>query len=306
MRTLYQSPVVFNAEEHTYSYEGRLLQGITGLIHKHLFPNTYDGVPQHVLDAAAEYGTLIHSTCELFDTIGIEPNNPQVKAYADMIEKNGFKHNSSEYLVSDEKNFASCIDKVYEVDENTFILGDIKTTSKLYKDSVAWQLSIYATFFERQNEGAKVAKLYAIWLPKEKYGKPQLIEVERIPNEEVDRLLECEVNGTMYEPIGGALVAQEGLPLAVQQMRDYVVQVLDDFAEAEARKKDMMAKVGEIMRTNELKHCKLEGAFDFSLSADSQRKTLDVDALKADYPDIDWDKYYKVSNVKGALKVKRL
>lgn len=28
----------------------------------------------------------------------------------------------------------------------------------------------------------------------------------------------------------------------------------------------------------------------------SVRKTLDVDRLKSDYPDIDWDKYYKVSS----------
>ena len=81
------------------------------------------------------------------------------------------------------ENYASCIDKVYRYDDNTFFLGDIKTTYKLNKEYVQWQLSIYAHLFEKEtNKGAKVSSIFAIWL---RGTTHQIVELERIPDEKV-------------------------------------------------------------------------------------------------------------------------
>ena len=67
---LRKSPVVFHDKEHRYDLDGQDLHGITPII-AWLFPNTYQGIPQSVLNKAAEYGSLIHSKCELYDSLGI-------------------------------------------------------------------------------------------------------------------------------------------------------------------------------------------------------------------------------------------
>ena len=74
MRSLYESPVVFNPEHHTYDLNGHQLSGVTPII-AWLFPDTYKGIPQSVLDNAANYGKMIHSKCELFDSLGIIPTD---------------------------------------------------------------------------------------------------------------------------------------------------------------------------------------------------------------------------------------
>ncbi len=69
-------------------------------------------------------------------------------------------------------------------------LGDIKTTASLDREYLSWQLSIYAYLFELQNPLIKVDKLFGIWL---RGNKSELVEIERKPDAEVKRLLECEI-----------------------------------------------------------------------------------------------------------------
>ena len=59
---LYQSPVLFDVDRHDYTLNGEKLSGVTPII-AWLFPDTYKGIPKHILDQAAEYGTLIHKKC---------------------------------------------------------------------------------------------------------------------------------------------------------------------------------------------------------------------------------------------------
>jgi hypothetical protein len=64
-------------------------------------------------------------------------------------------------------NYASNIDKVYRVSDDTFSLGDIKTygvMSPKKREKAKWQLSIYAYLFELQNKKAKIDKLFIIHL----------------------------------------------------------------------------------------------------------------------------------------------
>ena len=156
-KVLVHSPVVFDAEHHTYELDGQRLSGVTPIVHW-LFPDTYKGIPQSVLDEAAKYGTMVHSKCELYDSLGIGDTEYTI-GYAKLLADAGMKVLCSEYLVSDEHRVASCIDKVFDDDS----LGDIKTTSKVHELLVTIQLSIYAYLYERQT-GRKANKLYLIWI----------------------------------------------------------------------------------------------------------------------------------------------
>ena len=63
---LNESPVLFNEVEHTYTYEGKTLSGITSIIHKLIFPDLYSGVSQSTLAQAAERGTRMHNFVQLY------------------------------------------------------------------------------------------------------------------------------------------------------------------------------------------------------------------------------------------------
>ena len=54
------SPVEFSEERHTYSYNGKLLSGVTGIIRKYICPDKYINIPQAVLDKAAQKGSQVH------------------------------------------------------------------------------------------------------------------------------------------------------------------------------------------------------------------------------------------------------
>ena len=208
---LSHSKVRFDSDTHTYTLDGRELSGITSLLDRQLFKDKYSGIPDEILQKAAERGTLIHQQCEMADE-GFPVVSDEAINYMLLKQKYNLRHEESEYLVSDNENYASCIDKVYRYDDNTFFLGDIKTTYKLNKEYVQWQLSIYAHLFEKQNKGAKVSSIFAIWL---RGATHQLVEIERIPDEKVEKLLYCDSHGLQYT---------ENLPVVTSEAEKFINQ----------------------------------------------------------------------------------
>ena len=177
MITLNKSRVVFNEGDHTYTLDGKPLKGVTGILERRLFPEKYAKIPKHILKQAADRGSYIHKMCELVDTLDVSPDCQEAQNYIDLKKRLGLKSIASEYLVSDNKHYASSIDVVYEGQQGV-ILNDRKTTSKLDRESVSWQLSIYALFFEMMNPDVKVEGLSATWLRREIC---EYVEIERKP-----------------------------------------------------------------------------------------------------------------------------
>ena len=188
-------PVCFDAETHTYTLGKRILSGITGLLRDKLFPTTYEGVDAQTLANAAAYGSAVHRMCERYDTLGEYPDNEDLHAYVGLKNENELNHKASEYLVSDLEHYASCIDKVYVVDEHTVDIADIKTTYKFDKEYVSWQLSVYAYLFERQNPAIKVRNLYGLHLRR---GEGKFIEVARKDDLVIEDLLYSDVQIDPY------------------------------------------------------------------------------------------------------------
>lgn len=207
MITLVKSGVVFDAEPHTYNLDGLSLHGITGMLSRQLFPNKYDGIPEYILKKAAEKGSQVHESIELYDS-GFEPAEEtlELKNYKRIKGEYGLKTLANEYLVSDNSFFASAIDLVFTDKEENIIFADIKTTRKLDKEYVRWQLSIYAYLFELQNPELKVGKLYALWLRGENF---EFTEVERIGADIVKSLMNCEIEGRQFDnPLATAKVGR--------------------------------------------------------------------------------------------------
>jgi len=194
MIELVKSSVVFNEESHTYFLGEKQLSGITGMIKRQLFPDKYKEVPQYILERAAERGTKVHHECQFADVTGFEPECQEAINYLMIRIGAGYTALENEYTVSDEEHFASNIDCVWEKD-GKIALADIKTTYKADIDYLEWQLSIYAYLFELQNPDLEVDCLYGVWLYNEKY---ELIPLKRKSDDEVKKLMQCEVEGISY------------------------------------------------------------------------------------------------------------
>ena len=302
------SPVVFESEHHTYNLNGKMLSGVTAIV-KWLFPDTYAGIPESVLNKAAEYGTLIHSKCELADGMGIV-DEPIVEDYKRIIKDAGLEVACSEYLVSDEKSIASSIDKVF-VDDS---LGDIKTTSAVHEANVTVQLSIYAYLYELQT-GRKANKLYLIWLPKPQYGTAMVKELNRIPAEVCQYVIELYVEqgdplmavsaisrylpeNPVHQRVKGEI--PDGVHAVVDELM-MVKQQLDELSEREKELKkqllEAMQGVGEDTWANDLIQITRKAAYE--------RESLDTKLLKANEPDI-YENYKKVTKVAESLTYKLL
>ena len=220
-------PVLFDPDTHTYTNEetGELLSGITGTLLKRLFPSKYDGVPKDILAKAAEKGSNVHASIELYEKIGVTPSTQEGKAYADITRRNGMVALDCEYTVTDFKHYASQIDVIYEVQENVVDLADIKTTYKFDEESVSWQLSIYAYMMSLCNPHVKVRKLLGIWL---RGDTAQIIEVKRHTDEEVIRLIKSDMTDN-----------DDDIPATEQPLPDYIKANIDRLYEVVQKKKEL-------------------------------------------------------------------
>ena len=314
-KNLVESPVVFNPEHHTYTLNGQMLSGVTPII-AWLFPDTYKGIPQAVLDMAAERGSMVHSKCELYDSMGILPSEDDefrlpVQQYAELTHD--MEVLCSEYLVSDEHRIASAIDKVFTDDS----LGDIKTTSKVHGLLVQLQLSIYAWLYEKMNPERKVPHLYLIWVPKPQYGKPELRELERIPASVCEYIVDVWANdgdrlsamasltgcGVKLEADGGKRKAGE-IPEGVQTLVDELMVIKKQLDFLSDREKEIrnsllvaMSNMNEDKWASDLIQIQKKAAY--------LRESVDSKALKENEPSI-YESYKKVTKVAESLTYKLL
>ena len=289
---LVKSEVVFDSTSHTYTLNGRQLSGITSLLDRQLFKDKYSGIPDAILRKAAERGTYIHQSCELADD-GFPTDCQEATNYLNLKAKYNLRIEESEYLVSDNEHYASCIDKVYRYNDDIFYLGDIKTTYKLNKEYVMWQLSIYAYLFEKQNPGAKVADIFAIWLRGDTH---QLVELERIPDEKVERLLYCDSHGLQYEAQG------ETLPILFNELEGLIIDTETQLKALTEQKKALTDGAMKAMVQAGIYTWKGDKV-SITRKTASVRKSFDKDRFENDYPGV-YENYIKETPVSESLLIK--
>lgn len=295
MTKLIESQVAFNQEEHTYSLNGMTLKGITGMIKSQLFPDMYKDIPQWILDRAAERGTMVHESIELFDA-GFEPKDttPELESYKRIKRENELTTLANEYIVTDKEHFASAIDLVLCKGED-IILTDIKTTYTLDKEYVRWQLSIYAYFFELQNPELKVSNLYALWL---RDDKSEFAEMERVDTETIKELLQCEVDGRKFNTISNV----GSTPSEIKQAEKAVFTLIQQIKELNARKTELSQGLLKLMQKHGVKTYKGD-YITLSCKAASTREDIDKKKLKEEYPEA-YAACVKTTNIKESLQIR--
>lgn len=301
---LKESGVLFNEEEHSYLLDGKELSGITGMLQRQLFPDEFDGIPKHLIQGAADYGAGVHLSCEDFDKNWINDGTQEVIDYIQLCKDYGLVHECSEYTVTDGANWASKIDKVYRVSEDTFSLGDIKTYGQMTPvklEKARWQLSIYAFFFELMNRKAKIDKLFVIRL-RNKMKKDgsfdhikEIIFVNRIPSDICKELLDCDLRGERF-------INPFDIPDEYRSQEETIRNLIQTKAVIEEQLANIKAKILADMEAQGVKTWATE-TMRLIRKSPTTRSSFNLPAFKSDHPELEYESYMKVSPVAGSLQI---
>ena len=295
MRLRKNKEVAFNEWLHVYTAsDGHTLIGVTELMKRHGLSPDYGGISKDVLEKAAARGTAIHQLLQDYDDGKAVIEDENLKAYKAL----GLKVHCSEYLVSDNEIVATFIDKVLD----DCSLADVKTTSSVHRRPLEWQLSIGAYLFELQNPGKKVPHLYCIHV---RDGKAKLIEVSRIPDDAVERLLECERCGVVYSdnpvPADAALALEEQAVVLAEQL-DQIARLKLAIKETEQASAELQQRLYDYMTENNLDEMACELG-TFVRKSPYTKKALDSARLKKEKPEL-YEQYLKESEIKGSITFK--
>lgn len=298
---LRQSPVRFESASHRYWIGDHELKGITSTLVHRAFPDTYKRPDnyteeewQEILANAAAKGSNMHETIELYDELGAMSDLPELQSYIRIKEENNLTVLATEYVVSDEKDYATAIDKVMVQPDGGIILVDFKRTSQLHLENVTCQQSICKRFFEKQNPDLKVVGIYVMWLRDE---KSRFEKLNPWADEALDLLIEADKEDKPFD-----IQATYGnLPATFAQVEAEVARI-----EAEVKKmqeKQKLLKEGLYKLMDEANVKSWSGSrVRLTRVLPTTSKTFDAKRFEAEHPEL-YKQYLKDSTRAGSLKI---
>lgn len=178
-------------ESHTYLVDGVIVPSITQLL-KIKFGGKYDCVSKATLDAAAEKGTAVHEAIENYCKTGEEADLPEVKNFKFLQKQYKFTvlENEVPVILFDEGEpvAAGRLDLVLDMNGETGG-ADIKRTSVLDKEYLAYQLNLYRIAY-RQSYGIEWTFLRGVHLREDKRRFVTIPINEKMAMELVNKYLE--------------------------------------------------------------------------------------------------------------------
>ena len=189
-----EDSIEFVEDGHLYLISGILVPSVSEILN-FIFPNKYSNVPRQILNSKAEYGSRVHEAIECLEKSETLPQlnylqEASLEQWKKLKSENKIEVIEQEKMVNYESHYCGRFDMIAKVN-GAYSLCDIKTTVKLDKESLSWQLSYYALAHNPDKYETEFEKFYAIWLPKKEIG--EVVEIERKTKEELlEKLKEFE------------------------------------------------------------------------------------------------------------------
>lgn len=161
----------FDEETHTYLVDGVIVPSVTQIL-KVRFGHKYDGINKDVLNRAAQRGTAIHKAIEEYcngkwDNLDVK----EVRNFKFLMVKYAFDVELTEVPIiifkSDKPVAAGRLDLILNDGANQKAVADIKTTSTLDREYLAYQLNLYRIGY-MQCYGQDIKRLYGVHLKDDK------------------------------------------------------------------------------------------------------------------------------------------
>ena len=272
------------------------LISVTTLLKKHGLSPDYSAVPSDTLKAKAEYGSLVHKELEQYIKHGEIGFTQELQNFIEYNKTSNFALLDSEFIVHNDI-VAGTVDLLGGaglIDDEYLIMGDFKTTATLHKETVSWQLSLYAYLYKEQY-GASINELKAFHFN----DGLKVVDIEFKPVEEIEKLLEAEANGEIYQP--KQLVVANDLMLQVIEAEATIKQFELQKKQAEERAAELRQMLLDQMRAQGIKSFENE-QIKLTYIEPTTRETIDSARLKKELPEIA-EQYKKISNVKDSIRI---
>lgn len=295
--------VEFDPASHTYSTEdGKVLISVTQLLHKHGLSPSFEGIPEAVLERAADRGTEIHAEFE-----AVVKNNgnavvlsDEAQWFADSIFSKTEGTWESEQMIWTEGepvDYAGTIDLIHHRPDGSVALMDIKT-GKVYSDSVAWQLSLYRYAYAQRNHlKAEDIELYCIDAKPEKCFIHPVVPVR---TEEITRLLRFEADDVPYTP-GDIMLNPQNLA-RVEQFESAIASLDAQKKKIQEEYDSFQNQLMDAMLNNGIKTFETP-KFKVTFVASTVQTSFDSAKFKKDHADLYKEYQTKVTPKKAYLKV---
>ena len=306
--------IEFEEKGHVYSVNGEIASiSVTELLAKHGLAPDYSGVDKKKLRESSAKGKEVHKDlANVLNVAGYEPKTQQGKQFKEWVEQN-LDCGVGEQMLGYEKDgmiIAGTADVMGISKDRTFvILGDHKNTSKFHREYVSWQVSLldyFAKKLGKEKINGKVldwkgAKEFYCFHYEPKSGSMTVYELEKIPDEEIERLLDCEYNNTLYER--QTLVVDTELEKRYLQAEK---MFLDIEAQAKAAQNTRDTLRAEMLSLMEKQHIlsweSRDGQLKVTYVAPQDRITVDSKKLKTEYPQV-YSECQKLSKIKAQIRV---
>lgn len=184
----------FNEDTHTYYINDIVLPSVTQIISE-IMPDKYAKVNKRVLNEKAKFGTTGHKIIEILNISdlgnakkrirNIENKSLEIciREYLRLVKKYNINPCIHEMRVHYGYIYAGTLDMIASVNKELSLI-DIKFTSTLDKEYLAWQLGMYSLALK---EYLQFEKYYCLWLPKGNLG--ELVEIKPKTTDEIIRKL---------------------------------------------------------------------------------------------------------------------
>ena len=167
----------YDDDTHTYLVDGVIVPSVTQVL-KVKFGGMYESVAPEVLRKAGERGTAVHKSIEDYCTKGIDLGTTEVRHFRFLKNYYDLKPVKNEIPIivckDDIPVTAGRLDMILDIGGDRAV-ADIKTTSTLNKEYLAYQLNLYRLgVLQCYPDLGAITKLYGIHIRED---KRKLVEI---------------------------------------------------------------------------------------------------------------------------------
>lgn len=284
----------FDDATHTYYLDGIKMISVTQLLTEQGIKTDFSKIPVNpqVLAFASMKGTAHHEEIENFIKYGIEGVSDEFKFFKEYVyptRENWY----SEVIVFCDDYCGRC-DIVGVSEGLPARVIDIKTGSSWAKTEVAWQTTLYARCMpDLVKDDAEMMCL--------DLRNFKLVDLEKIPEEEVQKMLACHKAGTLYQP--KQLVVPEGKLIELATLEEVVETLEKTVKEIKADRDTMREEFRKMFAEQGVKEYE-SAKLKISYFAQSTRDGgIDQKKLEKDFPEAYKACHKAPSVVKDYIKI---
>lgn len=306
--------IEFEEKDHVYTVNGDIAGiSVTELLAKHGLAPDYSGINKKKLRKSADKGKEVHKDLEnILNTYGYEPTTEQGKHFAEWVKENLDCGVGEQMLAYEYKGLiiAGTADVMAIGKDRTLIVADHKNTAKFHREYVSWQVSIldyFARKIGREKVNGKIlgwkgAKEFYCFHYNPKTGEMKVHELEKIADEEIERLIECEYKNEIYKR--ATLVIDPELEQKYLLAEEQFMAIEKQTKELQKARDDLRTELLKLFEEQGIKSWESkDGKLLVTYVAPSEQLRVDSTKLKTKYPQV-FTECQKLSKVKAQIRVK--